>query len=155
MRNIRRPEQYESLFKRFTETPHPISLKPIFATQRDFLCFVAVLGFHNETRIALDGKAIELDSRVFENNEQSRDLLFLIALAGSRDANILQPEREDDVVRVFEEYVSGGLKSLDLWMKECPDDHIGDQAILTALRRHNFFGTHAPSLEQVINEVEF
>lgn len=155
MRNIRRPEQYEPLFKRFTEAAHPVSGKPIFVTLRDFLCFVAVLGFHSEIRIPLDGKTIELDSRVFENNEQSRDLLYLIALAGSRDANILHPEREDDVVRVFEEYAAGGLKGLDLWMKEYSDDHVGDQAILTALRRHGFFGTHAPSFEQVINEVEF
>jgi dnd system-associated protein 4 len=155
MRNIRRPEIHEPLFKRFTESPHPVTGKPIFMTLRDFLCFVAVLGFHEEMRISHDGKTIELDSRVFENNEQSRDLLYLIALAGSNDANILQPEREDDAVGVFEEYVAGGLQSLERWMMECPDDHIGDQAILTALRRHGFFGTHAPSLEQVINEVEF
>ena len=155
MRNIRRPEQYEPLFKRFTETPHPVSGKPIFVTLRDFLCFVAVLGFHNDIRITLDGKTIELDSRVFENNEQSRDLLYLVALAGSRDANILQPDREDEVVKIFEEFAAGGLKSLELWMQECPDDHVGDQAILTALRRHGFFGMHSPSFETVINNVEF
>ena len=60
MRNIRRPEQYEPLFKRFTETPHPVSGKPIFVTLRDFLCFVAdLIGSIMDIRITLDGKTIE------------------------------------------------------------------------------------------------
>jgi len=155
MKNVRRDEKHEPLFKRFTETPHPASGKPVFSTIRDFLCFLAVLGFHQGERTPLTGKTLELDSRVFESHEQSKDLLYLIALAGSRDANILHPEREDEMVQVFEEYVATGFRTLDLWMKQCPDDHVGDQVILTALRRDGFFETHVSSLEQAINEVEF
>lgn len=155
MRNIRRSESFEELFKRFTETAHPVSGKPIFSTQRDFLCFLAVLGFRSGERTPLTSKTLELDSRVFESHEQSRDLLYLVALAGERDANILQPEREDEMIRVFEEYVSTGFKVLQRWMVECSDDHIGDQAILTAIRREGFFSGHVTSIEQALDEVEF
>lgn len=155
MRNVRREDIHEPLFKRFTETAHPASGKPVFSTIRDFLCFLAVLGFHQGERTPLTGKTMELDSRVFESHEQSKDLLYLIALAGSRDPNILNPDREDEALQVFEEYVATGFRTLDQWMKLCPDDHVGDQGILTALRRDGFFGSHVPSLEQAINDVEF
>lgn len=155
MRNVRRLETYEPLFRRFTEATHPDSGKPIFTTIRDFLCFLAVLGFHKGEPTPLNDKTIELDSRVFENHEQSRDLLYLVALAGSRDANVLHPEREEEMVRIFEEYVASGCRELDIWMKQCPDDHIGDQAILTALRRDGFFDMHTSSLQKAIDELDF
>lgn len=155
MRSIRRPEAYEVLFKSFTDTSHPMSGKPIFTTQRDMLCFLAVLGFHADERTPLSGKLVELDSRVFENHEQSRDILYLVALAGTRDANILHPEREDEMLTVFEEYVATGLRTLQRWMTACPDDHIGDQAILSAIRRDGFFGTQETPLGKALEEVEF
>lgn len=155
MRNVRRSETYEPIFKRFTDSPHPVSGRPIFATQRDFLCFLGVLGFSAGERAPLEGRLLELDGRVFDTHEQSRDIVYLIALAGTRDANVLLPEREDDAVTVFEEYVAAGFRELDRWLKECPDDHIGDQAILTALRREDYFGGGGPSLTQVLDDVEF
>ena len=155
MRNVRRLEVYEPLFKRFTEATHADSGKPIFITIRDFLCFLAVLGFHQGDRTPLNDKTIDLDSRVFESHEQSKDLLYLVALAGSRDANVLQPDREDEMVRIFEEYVATGCRVLETWMKQCPDDHIGDQAILTALRRDGFFEMHGSSLQKAIDELDF
>jgi len=155
MRNIRRPQSEETLFKRFTEAAHPASKKPIFATQRDFLCFLAVLGYNSGERTPITGKTTELDSRVFEGHEQSRDILYLIALAGAKDANILQPENEDQMVKIFEEYVASGFKVLDRWLKECPDDHIGDQAIITSIRKEGFFGSHVTSIEKAIGDVVF
>jgi len=155
VRNIRRPEAYEPLFKRFTDAPHPISGRPIFGTQREFLCFLAVLGFNTGERMPLEGKTIELDGRVFDTHEQSRDVVYLISLAGTRNAEILLPEREDEAVSVFEEYAASGLREVERWMKECADDHVGDQAVLTALHREGFFGNSGPSIEQVLDDVEF
>lgn len=155
MRNMRRAESFEPIFKRFTESPHPISGKPIFGTQREFLCFLGVLGFSTGERLPVTGKTLELDGRVFENHEQSRDVVYLIALAGSRNADILLPEREDEAISMFEEYVASGFRELSRWLSECPDDHIGDQAILTALRRDGYFGGAGPSLNQILDDVEF
>ena len=155
MRNVRRSERYEPIFKRFTDSPLPVSGRPIFGTQRDFLCFLGVLGFSTGERVPLEGRLLELDGRVFDTHEQSRDIVYLIALAGGRDPEVLLPDREDDTVTVFEEFVAAGFRELDRWLKECPDDHIGDQAILTALRRENFFGGSRPLLNQVLDNVEF
>jgi len=155
MRNVRRPEKYEALFKRFTETVHPVSNKPIFPMLRDFMCFLAVLGFHKGERVPLGEKTIELDGRVFENNEQSRDIVYLVALAGTRDPKVLHPENEDEMVRVFEEYATAGFAVVDQWLKACPDDHVGDQAVLTALRRDGFFGAQTTKLDDVFKDVEF
>lgn len=155
MRNIRRPETFEPIFKRFTDAPHPISGRPLFATQREFLCFLGVLGFSTGDRLPLEGRLLELDGRVFDTHEQSRDIVYLIALAGARNADVLLPEREEEAVTVFEEYVVAGFRELENWLRQCPDDHIGDQAILTALRRDNFFGGAGPSLNQVLDDVDF
>jgi dnd system-associated protein 4 len=155
MRNVRRPEAFEATFKRFTDTPHPVSGRPLFGTQREFLCFLGVLGFSTGERLPLVGRSLELDGRVFETHEQSRDIVYLIALAGSRDANILLPEREDEAIAVFEEYVAAGFRELEGWLRQCADDHIGDQAILSALRRDGYFGGAGPSLSQVLDAVEF
>ncbi len=155
MRNVRRPASYEPLFKRFTDSPHPESGRPIFATQREFLCFLAVLGFHAGERTQLEAQTLELDGRVFDTLELAKDILFTIALAGAKDADILHPEREDQMVSIFEEYAATGFKVLDRWLVECPDDHIGDQAILTALRRDGFLGSSQPPLNSALADVEF
>ena len=155
MRNIRRPESFEPLFKRFTETAHTVSGKPIFATQREFMCFLATLGFSTQIRKPIEGKALQLDGRVFDTHEQSRDVVYLIGLAGSRDAEVLMPEREDEAVAIFEEYAVSGFHEMDRWLREASDDHIGDQAILTALRRDGFFGGSGPTIEEVLDDVDF
>ena len=155
MRNIRRPESFEPLFKRFTDAAHPVSNRPIFATQREFMCFLATLGFSTGSRKPIEGKTFELDGRVFDTHEQSLDIVYLIGLAGSRNAEVLMPECEDEAVAIFEEFAVAGFHVIDRWMKDCPDDHIGDQAILTALRRDGFFGGSGPTIEQVLDDVEF
>lgn len=155
MRNIRRPAEREPVFKRFTDIPHPDSERPIFTTQRDFLCFAAVLGFHAGERTSLGTRTLELDGRVFDNHEASRDIVYLVALAGSREPGILHPDREDELVSVFEEYAATGLRVIDDWLVACPDDHIGDQAILTALKREGFLGDSKPPVNVALQEVKF
>jgi dnd system-associated protein 4 len=155
MRNFRRPTTYESIFKRFTDTPHPDSERPIFTTQRDFLCFLAMLGFHVGERSPLPRETLELDGRVFDTHEGSRDIVYLVALAGSRDASVLHPEREDEMITVFEEYAVTGLKRLNEWLIACPDDHIGDQAILSALKRDGFLGESKTPVNVALEKLEF
>jgi len=156
MKNIRRPEKFEGIFKLLSERPHPSTGKPIFSTLRDLLCFVAVIGFNEGKRTPLEGKTIELDGRVFDNSQSSMDLIYLLALAEGRDAMILHPDREDEVATIFEEFSATGLGVLDRWMKECSDDINGDRAILTALRKEGFLKkSSGPSVNNVIDQVQF
>lgn len=155
MRNIRRVEAFEPIFKKFTENSHPDSKRPIFSTMREFLCFLAVLGFAEGMRTPLHGKTIELDARVFENNEQSRDILYLVAMAAARDVNILQPDREDELITIFEEYVATGASVLTRWLRDTPDDHVGDQAVLAALRKNFRANQTSTSLASAIDKINF
>jgi hypothetical protein len=98
---------------------------------------------------------LELDGRVFDNHEASRDIVYLVALAGSREPGILHPEREDDLVAVFEEFAATGLRVIHDWLIAAPDDHIGDQAILTALKREGFLGDSKPPINVALQEVNF
>lgn len=155
MRNVRRPIAYESLFKRFTETSHPDFGRPIFATQREFLCFLAVLGFHTGDRTPVSAQTAELDGRVFDTSEVAKDLMYSIALAGTKEADILHPDREDAMVTVFEEYAATGFKVMDGWLIAQPDDHVGDQALLGGLRRDGFLGSIAAVGIGALQDVEF
>jgi hypothetical protein len=65
------------------------------------------------------------------------DLLYLISLADTKDPEILRTEREDDCINIFEAYANGGFNTLSAWMREKPDDEVGDQAILQALSKMN------------------
>lgn len=138
MRTIKRPDQFEAVVRLLAETPHPVTGRSIFSTMRELLCFAAVLGFAQARRTPLAQVKNEIDGRIFENSQQALDLIYLIALADAKDASILQPDREDEMLRVFEEYAATGLGVIDTWLKERPDDVYGDQAILSALKRNGY-----------------
>jgi dnd system-associated protein 4 len=154
MRAIKRSATHEDLVRRLAETPHPISNKSIFPTMRELLCFAAVLGFEHEMRRPLLGQTLEIEGRIFLNSQQAVDLVYLIALASSRDADILREEREPEMVALFEEFANGGLEILQAWMCERPDDLHGDKAILSAMVKHNFLTSEKPP-EAVAASVEF
>src|SRR5688572_23848247 len=106
MRGIKRSEQHEDLVRRLAEASHPSSNRSIFPTMRELVCFAAVLGFEHDRRKALEGKTFEIDARIFQGSQQAVDLLYLVALAATKNGDILQEEREDEVVGIFEEYAN-------------------------------------------------
>ena len=155
MRNVRRADKFENLVRLLSEQPHPITKKSVFPTMRELLCFAAVLGYHEGQRTPIEGKTNEIDGRVFPNSQQAIDLIYLIALIDAKDPMILHDDREDEMIRIFEEYANTGLGVLDRWMKEKPDDNIGDQAILSAFQRHGLLNTSNIKVENVLVDVEF
>jgi dnd system-associated protein 4 len=140
MRGIKRSAQFEDMVRQLAEMQHPGASPPrsIFPTMRDLMCFAAVLGFECERRRPLQAKTNEIDGRIFPNSQQALDLLYLITLASNKDANDLREDNEEQIIQIFEEYAQGGFEILDGWLKEKPEDIYGDQAILTALAKHNF-----------------
>lgn len=113
MKNIRRPAKYEETFRLLSERSQQHGNRPIFVTQRDLLCFCAILGVHVGARSKLSGESQELDGRVFDSHGPSLDIVYLIALTESRDATILASEHEDEMVAIFEEYAATGLQTLN------------------------------------------
>lgn len=156
MRGIKRSEEFEEIVRQLAETQHP-GVKPprsIFPTMRDLMCFAAVLGFEHERRRPLQPRTYEVDGRIFSNSEQALDLLYLIALASSKDANALRDDNEEQIIQSFEEYAQGGFEIIAGWLKEKPEDSYGDQAILAALTKHKFLDSPKDT-DTAIGDISF
>lgn len=155
MRSIRRPEVYEETVRKLAEQSHPGSGKSMFGTMRELVCFAAALGFEARRRLPLAGATNEIDARIFERSDAALDLLYLIALSEEKKTEVLLPEQEELAVRIFEEYVAGGLALIDEWMKGRPDDEHGDQAMLAGLQASGLLKAPEPKVDDVISDIRF
>lgn len=154
MRSIRRSAEHEELVRRLANEPHPDADRSIFPTMRELVCFAAVLGFQENKRTPLSGKSHDIDYRIWQSSAFAVDLLFLIPLAAERDPELMRPEREDDLVEIFEEFANGGFQILRSWMNETPGDPYGDRALLNALHKYGYL-TAPKKVDAVISRIEF
>jgi dnd system-associated protein 4 len=155
MKSVRRDIKHEPLVRQLAETVNPATKRSLFPTMRELLCFAAALGFQMNRRIELGETTAEVDGRVFDNLDSAVDMIYLVGLAGTGDVAILQPDREEDLIEVFEEYANGGLQILDEWLRAQGGDVYGDQAILAALRREQLLGDGAKPVAQAVADVVF
>ena len=84
--------------------------RPLFPTIRELLCFAALLGYSEGRRVPLDrSQGVEdVSYQQFERGD-AEDLIYLIALADSRDPEILKDGEEGRCAEIFEEYANGGF----------------------------------------------
>lgn len=156
MRTLKRTAASDAVVKRLGGSSHPITGQPIFATYRDLLCFCAVLGFDKGLRKPLEGELVDfVDGRIFSNHETSVDLLYLLALAETRDMFVLRDDNEDSTSQIFEEYANGGIQILTDWLKQRPEDIDGDKAILAGLLSGGYFGNEPSSPTEATSGVTF
>jgi dnd system-associated protein 4 len=155
MKSVRRDLKHEPLVRQLAETVNPSTKRSLFPTMRELLCFAAALGFQFQRRMPLGNETAELDGRTIENLESAVDMIYLVGIAGSRDVGILQPDREDELVKVFEEYANGGLQILKEWLHALGSDMYGDQAILSAFRREELLTEGSKPLAKAIADVVF
>ena len=155
MKSVRREVRHEVLVKMLAEKAHPRTQRSLFPTMRELLCFAAALGFEQQRRKPLEGKTAEIDGRIFENLEVATDMVYLVALAGAGDVNILQPEREEDAVAIFEEYANGGLEILSEWMAASAGDIDGDQALFQGIIQGGMLSKGAPPVAVALTDVKF
>ncbi len=154
MRAIKRSKRHESMVRQLAETSHPHAGRPIFPTMRELMCFAAALGFENDRKKPLETTTMEIDGRTFENHQQSLDLIYLLALADARDAEVLRDEHEEKCLEIFEQYAEGGFEEISAWLKERPEDENGDAALLDALRKRKFLG-EARGVDDAVHDVSF
>jgi dnd system-associated protein 4 len=154
MRAVRRSERHEGIVSQLSETSVPGANRSIFASMRELMCFAAVLGFERDSKKPIDAKTKEIDGRTFRDHAFSSDLIFLIALADTQNAEILREENESDCLSIFEQYAEGGFVELGSWLKERPDDPNGDAAILEGLRKYGFLN-EAKDISDAIQDVSF
>jgi dnd system-associated protein 4 len=156
MRVFRSNSSHDAIIQLLYGTPHKKAGQPIFVTKRDLLCFAAVLGFEGNRRNKILEKPSDfVDPRPFENSQEAMHLLYLVALAVTKDVDCLREDSEEELVTIFEEYADGGLCILEEWLRETPSDPHGDRAIIEALTKHGFLSSSGDSIESVVAEVEF
>jgi len=154
MRATKFGQRFEEMVRRLGEAQHSEAGRSIFSTMREVLCFAAVLGFEYDRKRPLQSQTYEIDGRIFSNSPQALDLLSLIALAHSRNIDILREENEEQMIEIFEQYAQGGFEIIEGWLREKPEDLDGDQAIVAALSKNGFLS--APSaVADVIDDVSF
>jgi dnd system-associated protein 4 len=155
MKSIRRDVKYEPLVRQLTEVTNPATKRSLFPTMRELLCFTAALGFQMNERRELGPSTAEVDARVWENLDSAVDMVYLVGVAGARDLNVLQADREEELLKIFEEYANGGLHILDGWLRAQGGDVYGDQAILSGLRQEGLLGEGRKPLSKAIDDVAF
>ena len=111
--NIDRSRIHEEMVQRLAMQKLPGTDRTLFPTIRELLCFAALLGYSEKRRLPLDkDKGVEdVSYQQFERGD-AEDLIYLIALAETKDPEILKDGEESRCAEIFEEYANGGLQVL-------------------------------------------
>jgi len=111
--NINRSRIHEDMVQRLAMLKLPSADRTLFPTIRELLCFAALLGYSENRRIPLDRVAgtEDVSYQQFERGD-AEDLIYLIALAETKDPDILKDGEESRCAEIFEEYANGGLQIL-------------------------------------------
>ncbi|WP_171172903.1 DNA phosphorothioation-associated protein 4 [Ruegeria sp. HKCCA5929] len=109
--NINRSRVYEDIVQRLSMQKLPGADRTLFPTIRELLCFAALLGHSEKRRLPLDREAgvEDVSYQQFERGD-AEDLIYLIALAETKDPEILKDGEESRCAEIFEEYANGGLQ---------------------------------------------
>lgn len=100
---VRRPAERDGLLKELTEDKEP------FASMAAALVFAAALGFAKSRRTEFAKTSEEIPWEVFVN-AGAEPFMDMLAAVASEDKDILAIDREEDRVRIFEEFAAGGLE---------------------------------------------
>lgn len=158
MRSIRKDDKYKDVILRLAERADkdgPNEGRTLFPTMRELLCFAAALGFQTKRRIPIGNEVSEVDWRVWERSPSALEMLYMIGLADRQDVGVLHPDREEQLITIFEEYASGGLETLSEWLLADAGDSYGDRAILAGMRRHGLMGDGIKPVDQALRDLKF
>lgn len=117
-----------------------------FPTKKALQCYAAVLGFDQNRRTPLEKGDLEnIEWHTF-NNDQYTDYIYLIALAETKNLNVLRYDVEnsdtggfsEDMVKIFEEYANGGFHILQTWLHKSPNDPYGAKALIASIQRTGY-----------------
>ena len=100
---VRRPLERSSLIKELTDQKEP------FSSMAAVMVFAAALGYSKGRRTEFAKTDEEIPWDVFVN-AGAEPFISMLAAVASEDKDILAQDRDDDRVRIFEEYACGGLE---------------------------------------------
>ena len=136
--NINRSRKHEEMVQRLAMEKLPGSDRTLFPTIRELLCFSALLGYSEQRRLPLDKEqgVEDISYQQFERGD-AEDLIYLIALADTKDPEILKDGEENRCANIFEEYANGGLQIIHEAMLRAGGEY-PDRDILELLKDQNY-----------------
>lgn len=139
--NINRSRKHEDLVQRLAMQKQPEVDRTLFPTIRELLCFAALLGYSEGRRTPLDPSAgtEDVSYQQFERGD-AEDLIYLIALAETKDPEILKEGEEGRCAEIFEEYANGGLQILSEAFLQTGGEY-PDRDILEMLKSSRYLST--------------
>lgn len=100
---VRRPRDKEGLLNQLIEQRTP------FSTYRDVMIFSAAVGISHKKKLAFDQTSEPIPWQVMSGTG-GETLINLIALVDESNLELLEQDRFEDRLRLFEEYANGGLE---------------------------------------------
>ena len=136
--NINRSRIHEDMVQRLTKEKLSGAERSLFPTIRELLCFAALLGYSEKRKIPLDSEhgVEDVSYQQFERGD-AEDLIYLIALADTKDPEILKDGKEGRCAQIFEEYANGGLQILGDAMRRGGGEY-PDRDILELLKERKY-----------------
>lgn len=142
--NINRSKKYDDFIQKLAVDKLPGNSQSIFPTIRELLCFAALLGYSQNNKVPLDQQfgTEDISYQQFERGTYSQELIHLLAVADTKDPEILKEGRHGECVKIFEEYANGGIELL----LEAAKIHTAgydnpERAILDLLSEHGYLET--------------
>jgi dnd system-associated protein 4 len=120
----------------------------LFKTLREAMSFCAVLGYKERRKQALDVGTDDIAGAQYQSNE-AVDVVFALALADTKNSDILRPEREKECVQIYEEYANGGLDLVQGWIEKYSNLSVED----AVWRGLSTIGVKPPTASQSAAEV--
>ena len=151
--NINRSKIHEEMVQRLAVQKIPPADRSLFPTIRELLCFAALLGYSEGKRIPLDSDSGKEDVsyQQFERGD-AEDLIYLIALAETKDPEILKDGEESRCAEIFEEYANGGLQILRDAMNQSGGEY-PDRDIQELLLERGYLDVQ--DIEPDVSEISF
>jgi len=135
---IYRSRVHEPMVQRLAMTKLPGADRTLFPTIRELLCFAALLGYSEGRRSKLDREAgvEDVSYQQFERGD-AEDLIYLLALAETKDPEVLKEGEEQRCADIFEEFANGGLEILAQTLRRTGGEH-PDRDILELLLKSGY-----------------
>jgi dnd system-associated protein 4 len=103
---VRRPQQFENFLTELTKE------KGIFHTYKDALVFAACLGRKRGRRIEFNRTSEPINLQIF-GGQYDAAVMNAVAIADAGDPFVMAKNREEEKIKIFEEYACGGLEILE------------------------------------------
>lgn len=120
---VRRPQQFDGLLSELTKG------KEVFQTYKDALVFAACLGFKRDRCVPFEKSGEPINLHVFSGQFDAA-VMNAIAIAKLGDPFVMAKNREDEKIKIFEEYACGGLEILENMLGQ---GHVPKHEALVAL----------------------